>query len=114
MTWLEIISIRTAGINEARKVLKICSQILGSISVEKLLKGTVFSNVRYATDISIHLHWKTNPGYGSILGSEVSSAIEDLGLINHSLWVEQEEAVTGAASEPASSKAASGMATPCR
>ncbi len=99
MIWLEMISIRTAGIVEAGKVFEICRQVFQSIAVEKLLKLSVFCNARYATDISIHLQWKSDPGYGSILGSELSTAIGDLGLISHTLWIGQEEAVAGAAFE---------------
>ena len=93
MIWLEMISIRTAGIIEAGKVFEICSQMFQSIADEKLLKLTVFSNARYATDISIHLQWKSDSGSGSILGREISSALGDLGLVNHSLWIEQEELI---------------------
>lgn len=91
MIWLEMISTRAVGITEAEKILEICRQTHQSIAGEKLLKMTVFCNTRYATDISIHLQWKSDPGTGSVLGRELSCALEGLGLINHSLWVEQEE-----------------------
>jgi hypothetical protein len=94
MILLEIISIRTAGSKEAGKVFEICRQMFQSIADDKLLKATVFCNARYATDISIHLQWKSDSGSGSILGSEMTSALEDLGLISHTLWIEQEEAIT--------------------
>ncbi len=93
MTWLEIISIRTAGLREAGRVFKICSRIFQSISIEKLSNLTVFCNARYATDISIHLHWKSDPGQRSVLGLEVVSALKDLGLISHTLWIEQDDFV---------------------
>ena len=94
MMLLEIISIRTAGIMEAGEVFEICRQMFQSIADDKLLKSTVFCNARYATDISIHLRWKSDSGSGSILGCEMSSALGDLGLISHTLWIEQEEAIT--------------------
>jgi hypothetical protein len=94
MILLEMISIRTAGITEAGKVFEICRQMFQSIADDKLLKSTVFCNSRYSTDISIHLRWKSGSGSGSILGSEISSALGDLGLISHTLWIEQEEAIT--------------------
>lgn len=90
MAWLEMISIRTAGIVEAGKVFDICREFFQSSAVEKLLKLTVYCNARYATDISIHLQWKSDPGAGSILGGEVSAALGGLGLISHTMWVEQE------------------------
>jgi len=94
MIWLETINIRTAGITEAGKVFEICRQMFQSIGDEKLLKSTVFCNARYATDISIHLQWKSDSGFGSILGRQISSALADLGLISHTLWIEHEEAIT--------------------
>ncbi len=91
MIWLEMISVRTAGIIEAGKVFEICRHMFQFIEDEKLLKLTVFSNAKYATDISIHLQWKSDHGSGSILGREISSALRDLGLVSHTLWIEQEE-----------------------
>ncbi len=113
MIWLEMISIRTAGIIEARKVFETCRQIFQSIADEKLLKWTVFCNARYATDISIHLEWKSDSGSGSILGREISSALGDLGLISHTLWIEQEEVIDhGGTLEMNSSKSATNMKRP--
>jgi hypothetical protein len=93
MIWLEIMSIRTAGIIEAGKVFEICRQMFQAIADENLLKLTVFCNATYATDISIHLQRKSGFGSGSILGREMSSALGDLGLISHTLWIEQEEVI---------------------
>jgi hypothetical protein len=113
MIRLEMISIRTAGIIEAGKVFEICRQMFQSIADEKLLKLTVFCNARYATDISIHLQWKSGPGSGSILGREINSALGDLGLISHTLWIEQEELIDhGGALEMSSSKTATNMKKP--
>jgi hypothetical protein len=91
MMWLEMISTRAAGMIEAEEIIEICKQTHQSIAGEKLLRMTVFCNTRYATDISIHLQWKSDPGSGSILGRELSSALAGLGLISHSLWIEKEE-----------------------
>ncbi len=94
MICLEMISIRTAGIIEAGKVFEICGQMLQSIANKKMLKMTVFCNARYATDISVHLQWKSDSGSESILGRQMCSALGDLGLVNHTLWIEREEVIT--------------------
>jgi hypothetical protein len=114
MIWLEMISVRTAGIIEAGKVFEICRQMFQCIADEKLLKLSVFSNARYATDISIHLQWKSKSGSESILGREMSSALGDLGLVSHTLWIEQEELIDhcGATLEMSSSKTARKMKKP--
>ncbi|MGO9018674.1 MAG: hypothetical protein ACLQVJ_10030 [Syntrophobacteraceae bacterium] len=91
MNWLEMISTRAAGLVEAEKVLEICRQMYLSIDGEKLLKMTVFCNAKYATDICILLHWKSDPGTGSILGKLLSAALEDFGLVNHSIWINKKE-----------------------
>ena len=79
MICLEMISIRTAGIIEAGKVFEICGQMLQSIADKKMLKMTVFCNARYATDISVHLQWKSDSGSESILGRQMCSALGDIG-----------------------------------
>jgi hypothetical protein len=91
MMWLEMISTRAAGMIEAEKILEICKQTHQSIAGEKLLRMTVFCSTRYPTDISIHLQWKSDPGSGSLMGRELSSALAGLGLISHTLWIEREE-----------------------
>lgn len=98
MIWLEIISIRTAGIIEAEKVFEFCRHMFQSITDEDLLKLTLFCSAKYPTDISIHLEWKSDSGSGSILGREMTSALSDFGLINHTVWVERGQFITGAPS----------------
>jgi hypothetical protein len=93
MSWLEIISIRTAGTIEIGKVLDICRQCCQCAGAGELLKIIVYRSAQYETDVSIHLHWQSDPGpeCRSILGREVRAALGDLGLICHSVWVEQEK-----------------------
>jgi hypothetical protein len=99
MIWLEIISIRTAGIIEAEKVFEFCRHMFQSITDEDLLKLTLFCSAKYPTDISIHLKWKSDSGSGSILGREMASALSEFGLINHTVWIERGQFITGALSE---------------
>ena len=91
MIWLERINIRSPGIVEARKVLELCKQILEATAFDTELRVKIFCNTTYATDISIHLLWKSDPGAVSLLGKEVGSALQDFGLISHTAWIEQEE-----------------------
>jgi len=97
MIWLEMISIRTAGTTETKRALEICRQVYLAIVGETLLRAAVFCNIKYPTDISVHIYWKSDPGTGSVLGRELSSALEDLGLINYTIWSEQEELNNAAA-----------------
>jgi hypothetical protein len=97
MVWLEIVSIRTACAIETDRIFEICRQCCRCNSTGQLLKLIVYRSARYDTDISIHFHWKSDPGPGSIPGLEVISALEDLGLISHTSWIKQEEFIAGPA-----------------
>ncbi|MCE5333259.1 MAG: hypothetical protein LLG06_01580 [Desulfobacteraceae bacterium] len=99
MVWLEMVSIRMSGSAEMDKAFEICRQCLASVAGGELLRVVVYGSTRYSTDITIHFEWKSNPGPEgrSILGREVSTALSDLGLINHTGWVELEKYVAGAA-----------------
>jgi hypothetical protein len=95
MMWLEMISIRTADAIEASKVYDLCRKSLQSIAHKELSKLTVYCNTRYTSDISIHLEWKADPGWESILGRAVSEVLGDHGLISHTSWIEQEDFTVG-------------------
>ncbi len=94
MTWLETINIRTARVTEAAKVIELCRQHFQSIAVEELLKLSVYCSAKYSTDISIHLEWASNPGSESFSGRAICKALGDFGLISHTVWAKQEEAIT--------------------
>ncbi len=94
MTWLETINIRTARVAEAAKVIELCMEHFQSIAVEGLSKLSVYCSAKYSTDISIHLEWASNPGPESFSGRAIRKALEDLGLISHTVWAKQEEAIT--------------------
>ncbi len=100
MKWLETINVRAARVNDAAKVIELCRQSLQSTAVEKLLKLTVYCSARYATDISMHLEWESDPGSVSVLGRGLSAALEDLGLISHTVWAAQEEFPAGISENP--------------
>ena len=94
MTWLETINIRTARVTEATKVIELCRQHFQSIAVEELSKLSVYCSANYSTDISIHLEWASNPGPESFSARAIREALRDLGLISHTVWAKQEEAIT--------------------
>ena len=55
-----------------------------------LVEIKVYRHSVVETDLSIHIHWKSEPGSQdkSLLGLRFSSALNPLGLLNHSVWVE--------------------------
>jgi len=95
MKWVEIITLRSP------------SKINGQF-IEELLKGAgesespndtpkhlveikIYHHSVVETDLSIHIYWESEPGSQdkSPLGLRFSSALRDLGLLNHSVWVEK-------------------------
>jgi len=90
MIWLEMINVRTARVIEAGKIIELCRQSLQSCGIEKLSTFTVYCSAKYPTDLSIHFEWDSNPGPKSTVGSLLSSALREVGLISHKLWIKEE------------------------
>ena len=90
MKWLEIIELRSVGRN--RELLE--SQLQKLINeVDKETKKQAikaYSRVMIGTDFSIHLFHDSNKveNSGSPLGLRLASALKELGLVNHSIWIE--------------------------
>jgi len=94
MKWVEIISLRCAAnidtlfVNELLK--GISESDLAMDTPEHLVEIRVYYHSIVETDLSIHIYWKSEPGSQdkSLLGLRFFSALRDLGLLNHSIWVE--------------------------
>jgi hypothetical protein len=91
MKWLEVIKLRSVG--ESSGVLE---EFLRSISQQGprgLAEMKTFRNAVLETDLSIHLHWNSEEpeSNGSALGLRLAQALKELGLIDHSVWVENKE-----------------------
>ena len=97
MIWLEIISVRTAGAADTSRALQLCGQIHQTMTTDRPEQVMVFCSALYDTDFSIHLRWGADPGPGgkSALGLEMSSALSDFGLVNHTIWTERMEWFAG-------------------
>jgi hypothetical protein len=90
MKWLEIITIRTAGISERKKALRFLEQMEPAKATEEPLDISVYENAILETDFSIHIHWSAETLHQgkSSLGLQLVQALRDVGLTNHTLWVE--------------------------
>ena len=55
-----------------------------------LVEVRIYHHSIVETDLSIHIYWESEPGsqHKSSLGLKLSYALKDLGLLNHSVWVE--------------------------
>jgi hypothetical protein len=100
MRWVEIISLRCPGNIDTRfidELLKSVSELDSPPDTSTHLEEIkIYRHSVVETDLSIHIRWKSESGSQkkSPLGLRFSSALKDLGLLNHSVWIET--AVRGA------------------
>ena len=94
MKWVEIITLRSPTNINKRIVNDLVREVGESTSPtdtpKHLVKIRIYHHFVVETDLSIHIHWKSETGNQnkSPLGLRVSSALRNLGLLNHSVWVE--------------------------
>jgi hypothetical protein len=94
MKWVEIITLRSPG-NINRQLV---DELVKGVRESDLPTGTqkhlveirVYHQSVVETDLSIHIYWQSEPGRQdkSPLGLSLFSALKNLGLLNHSVWVE--------------------------
>ncbi len=94
MKWVEIITLRSpTSINKqfVDELLKEVGESASPTDTPKhLVEIKIYHHSVVETDLSIHIFWKSEPGSQnkSPLGLRFSSALRNLGLLNHSVWVE--------------------------
>ena len=96
MGWLEIISVRTSGKMEIKRMLGFCKRILAIRKGEKPVRIRVYCSANYETDFSVHIHWLFSPERQdkSLFGLALARAMSDFGLVNHTLWKAQKGILT--------------------
>ena len=90
MQWIEIIKVRAAGTREKQTVADMLKDF------NRMDGGTMPASVKlyhHATvesDLSIHIYWEseTMPPRKSPMGLRIVETIGSLGLVNHSVWIE--------------------------
>jgi hypothetical protein len=89
MKWVEIIKLRSAG--KTPEPLKAFLYPVGKNGHYEPKEIRVYRHAAWDTDWSLHLYWESEqPGKdGSALGLRLSKALEEFGLIDHSIWVEE-------------------------
>jgi hypothetical protein len=97
MKWVEIISLRCAAnvdtlfVNVVNELFKAISESDSATDApEHLVEIRGYHHSIVETDLSIHIYWEAESGSQdkSPLGLRFSAALRDLGLLNHSVWVE--------------------------
>ena len=94
MKWIEIITLRSPSKINGQFIDELLNGVSESDEAtdipKQLAEITIYHHSEVETDMSIHIHWKSEPGIQkkSPLGLRFSSALKPLGLLNHSVWVE--------------------------
>jgi hypothetical protein len=92
--WVEIITLRSRANTDRQFVDELLKELSGFDSPTDTSKHPVEIRVYHhsvvETDLSIHIYWESESGipHKSPLGLRFSAALRNLGLLNHSVWVE--------------------------
>jgi hypothetical protein len=90
MKWVEIITLRSPTNINTQFVDELLKEVGKSDTSKHLVDIRIYHHSVVETDLSIHIYWKSEPGSQnkSPLGLKLSYALKNLGLLNHSVWVE--------------------------
>ena len=91
--WVEVITLRSPERIKRQFVDELLNGLRESDSptdTPHLVEIRIYHHSVVETDFSIHIYWKSEPGRQdkSPLGLRLSSALRNLGLLNHAVWVE--------------------------
>ena len=94
MKWLEIIKLRSAGNGDGLRaeLLRFIAEVDqegGSVSIK------AYRHAALESDLSVHLRWESDgpDQHGSALGLRLVQSLKEFGLIDHSVWIEEEKSV---------------------
>ncbi len=90
MKWVEIIRLRAS--ERATSLSDLSLKPAEALGREGLLEVRVYRHAALQADLSVHLLWNSDaPGCAeSDLGLRLAEAFRGLGLVDHSLWIEEE------------------------
>lgn len=91
MKWLEIIKLRTAGINLEKRACDFIGLLTKNTQDHGLPAIQVYYHATLNTDLSIHIHWDTQQAsrQKTLLGSCLANKLEEFGMIHHTIWITQ-------------------------
>jgi hypothetical protein len=91
MKWVEIITLRSPA-NISIEFLDALLGQVGNFDIPKhLVELKIYHHSVVETDLSIHIYWKSEQEsqQKSPIGLRISSALRNMGLLNHSIWIEK-------------------------
>jgi len=90
MKWVEIITLRSPSRINTQFVDELLKEAGKSDAQQHLVEIKMYLHSVVETDLSIHIYWNSERGsqHKTPLGLKLSYALKNLGLLNHSVWVE--------------------------
>ena len=92
MKWLEIIKLRSAGVEEG-SLEEFLRSLVKSGQGEESVEIKIYRHAALQHDLSVHLHWESDriEPNGTDLGLRLAQTFKEFGLIDHSIWIEAEK-----------------------
>ena len=90
MKWVEIITLRSPENINVQFLDALLGQITNFDNPKNLIELKIYYHSVVETDLSIHIHWESEQGSQrkSPIGLRIFSALRNMGLLNHSVWIE--------------------------
>jgi hypothetical protein len=87
MSWLEIITVRTAGRTEFMAALQLCRHLQHDLEAEGAVRVLVYRSSSFETDLGVYLYWDlpTASPAKSDAGIRLSKSLTSFGLIDHKI-----------------------------
>jgi hypothetical protein len=91
MKWLEVIKLRSAGKDSGS--LNELLLLMDKFSQRGLVETKIYRHAALETDLSVHLRWDSEwpERTGSSPGLHLAQALKEFGLVDHSIWIEEEK-----------------------
>ncbi len=90
MKCVEIITLRSSSNINMQFLDSFLGQISNCDNPKHLIELKIYHHSVVETDLSIHIHWESERGiqHKSPIGLRIFSALRNMGLLNHSIWIE--------------------------
>jgi hypothetical protein len=91
MRWLEMIKLRAARSCEGL-LDEFFRQMNNADREGGLVEIKTYRHAALETDLTLHLHWESKrpEQNGSILGLRLAQALKEFGLVDYSIWIEEQ------------------------
>jgi len=92
MNCIEIITVRGADKDDFEKALKFCTQVSPGLETKEFVNLNIYRSSGYGSDLSIHIHWvlESFSPKKSLLGLRIAKGLNELGIVSHTLWIDQQ------------------------